>query len=129
MAHDDKDQKERKDAERPRTDSPAVEKARLLKRRAARLAQGKLHAARLAQGKVLRPDDIGVVRIEFTLPASRLFGSDSFAAGGGGLEPLWETDGDPNDDIFVGNTDLGPGSDKPIVVPWPPGTDPDPEND
>jgi len=97
-------------------ESSAEQKARLIKRRAAKL------------GKTgLRPDDIGVVRIEFTVPASRLFGSDILSSGGGGAGPTIDNDGDPNDDILIFDGDFGSNSDPVLQIPWPlpPGSDPD----
>jgi hypothetical protein len=73
------------------------------------------------QARTIRPDDIGVVRIEFSVPASRLFGPGNLTFGGG---PKKDTlnDGDPTDDIYVFDWDP---TDVVIQVPWPPGTDPD----
>ncbi len=96
----------------------ADQKMRLLKK----------HAARQGRGTALRPDDIGVVRIEFSVPASRLFGAGSLVAGGGGgaAGPDVITDGDPTDDISVADTDQPPGTfDEGYTLPWPPGTEPD----
>jgi hypothetical protein len=51
----------------------------------------------------LRPDDIGVVRIEFSVPASRLFGNLS---AGGGPVPIVEADNDTDDPVSQWDTDL-----------------------
>lgn len=89
---------------------PVTQKARLQK-----LAAGR------RQTRTIRPDDIGVVRIEFSVPASRLFGPGNLTFGGG---PSKDTlnDGDPTDDIYIFDWDP---TDVVIQVPWPPGTDPD----
>jgi len=50
----------------------------------------------------LRPDDIGVVRVEFSLPASRLFGNLS---GGGGAVPIVVSDSDTDDPVSHYDTD------------------------
>jgi len=50
----------------------------------------------------LRPDDIGIVRVEFSLPASRLFGNLS---GGGGAVPIVEADNDTDDPVRHYDTD------------------------
>jgi hypothetical protein len=83
-------------------------------------------AARQRPGGALRPDDIGVVRIEFTVPASRLFGQGSLVAAGGASGPDVINDGDPNDDISVADTDMPPGPwDPGYTLPWPPGSEPE----
>ena len=58
----------------------------------------------------LRPDDIGVVRVEFSLPASRLFGNLS---AGGGAVPIVVADNDTDDPVTQKDTDPG---DKTIVA-------------
>lgn len=58
------------------------------------------------QGRVtggLRPDNIGVVRIEFSVPASRLFGNLS---GGRGGVPIVEADNDTDDPVSQYDTDV-----------------------
>jgi len=50
----------------------------------------------------LRPDDIGVVRVEFTVPASRLFGN--FTAGGRTV-PIVTADNDTDDPVEQRDTD------------------------
>lgn len=94
----------------------ADEKARVLKR----------HRARQGRDTALRPDDIGVVRVEFTIPASRLFGAGSLVSGSGAAGPDVINDGDPSDDISVADTDQPPGAfDEGYTLPWPPGSEPD----
>lgn len=94
----------------------ADEKLRLLKK----------HAARTGRGVGLHPDDIGVVRVEFTVPASRLFGAGSLVSGTTSAGPDVINDGDPGDDISVADTDQPPGAfDEGYTLPWPPGSEPD----
>ena len=83
------------------------------------------HEARKADCPGLRPDDIGVVRVEFSVPASRLFDADSFIGGGSTGGRTVDNDGDPNDDILIFDSDTGPNGDEVLQVPWPPGSDPD----
>lgn len=51
----------------------------------------------------LRPDDIGVVRVEFSVPASRLFGN--LSAGRGGV-PIVEADNDTDDPVSQFDSDV-----------------------
>jgi hypothetical protein len=55
-----------------------------------------------SRGATLKPDDIAVVKVEFSIPASRLFGS-SLTLGGGSTEQL--------------DSDVGAGGDPPHVPP------------
>lgn len=104
----------RHSGEREDRESSAARKASLIKQQAAK--RGQLG---------LRPDDIGVVRVEFTLPASRLIGPGNLTGGGVSTGPTVDADGDPTDDILIFDGDFGPNSDPVLQVPWPPGTDPD----
>src|SRR5574338_1059971 len=70
-------------------ESLQTQKARLLKRFARGSQRG------------LRPEDIGVVKVEFTMPASRLFGSGSVVIGGGGpSRSTGLTDTDADDPVY-----------------------------
>lgn len=73
----------------------------------------------------LRPDDIGVVRVEFSVPASRLFGPGGLTTGDDAGGRTVDNDGDPNDDILIFDNDMGPNGDPVLQVPWPPLSDPD----
>ena len=66
-------------------------------------------AAQRSTGVGLRPDDIGVVRVEFTVPASRLFGNFT---GGGRAVPIVTADNDTDDPVVQSDNDAG---DKPLV--------------
>lgn len=111
MTSSNEEQRQHTTPERRPGESPGGQKARVLKQAAGR-----------GLGRTLRPDDIGVVRIEFTVPASRLFrpGDLGFVSGGRSKDVL--NDADPTDDIYVFDWDP---SDAVIQVPWPPGSDPD----
>lgn len=112
MPRDDATSKKAKDSEHSTRESLAAEKDALHRRVSTR-----------AQQRTLRPEDIGVVRVQFTVPASRLFGPGSLTLGGDGAPDVLN-DGDPTDDIFI--FDWPPGdADKVIRVPWPPGSEPD----
>lgn len=52
------------------------------------------------QGRPLRPDDAGVVKVEFS-PASRLFGSGSLIIGGGTSRSTGLTDNDLDDPVII----------------------------
>jgi hypothetical protein len=58
----------------------------------------------------LRPDDIGIVRIEFSVPASRLFGNFS---GGGGAVPIVTANNDTDDPVIQSDSDS---TNKPLVA-------------
>ncbi|MEZ5404099.1 MAG: hypothetical protein R2729_30750 [Bryobacteraceae bacterium] len=74
-------------------------------------------ARRRAEGG-LRPDEIGLVRVQFSLPASRLFGGDGLLTTPGGTSRIIADnntddpvvvgfDGDPSDPVITVNP--GPG--------------------
>jgi hypothetical protein len=56
----------------------------------------------------LRPEDIGVVRVEFTVPASRLFGGNGQLAAPGGPSRII-ADNDTDDPVVAFNSDANDG--------------------
>ena len=106
-----------------KTQRPPKDREDALARRKRQLRRQ--HDAKRAAGPGLRPDDIGVVRVEFSVPASRIFGPGSLTGGAGTGGRTVDNDGDPNDDILIFDSDAGPSGDEVLQVPWPPGSDPD----
>lgn len=69
----------------------------------------------------LDADDIGMVRVEFSVPASRLFGHDGRLTAPGGPSGQVAADNNTDDPVYVSDSDRGPNQDKVKTISAGPG--------
>jgi hypothetical protein len=93
------------DKAKPGTADKDLAKEKRLKKQAIERAQQQ------AQGWSLAPDDIGLVRVEFNVPASRLFGHGGILTADRGPSRQVAADNDTDDPVYVSDADVGPNAD------------------